>query len=252
MTLQRPGDWTLEAKERVWRASLLLAACAFIWYSRTANWEVVWRAAPMLLRGIGVSFLLALVSVVVGTIFAVGLAAARTGGPAGIRHIAIAFIEIVRAVPQLMLIFWVFFTLPALTGQGTSPWAAALISLTMIAAAYLAEIIRAGIQSVPKTQWESAYATGLTSTQTFTRVILPQALRNMLPALIATFVMMFKITSLVYVVGIIDFFRAVIIVNNRDFAPYALYVTLAVVYFLCCYTLSSLVRKLDPKYTLTS
>jgi len=104
----------------------------------------------------------------------------------------------------------------------------------------------------PRIQRESAFATGLSPRQTFARVVLPEPLRNMLPALIATFVMMFKVTSLVYVVGIIDFFRSVIIVNNRDFAPYALYTTLAIVYFVCCYTLSWLVRKLDPKYALTS
>ena len=72
----------------------------------------------------------------------------------------------------------------------------------------------------------------------------------MLPALIAHFVMMFKITSLVYVIGIIDFFRAIILVNNRDFAPYALYTTMAVGYLVCCWALSWLVRRLDPKYTL--
>ena len=101
-------------------------------------------------------------------------------------------------------------------------------------------------------QRESAYATGLSAAQAFTRIVLPQALRNMLPALIAHFVLMFKITSLVYVIGLIDFFRAVILVNNREFAPYALYTTLAVGYFVCCYALSWLVRRLDPKYTLTS
>jgi His/Glu/Gln/Arg/opine family amino acid ABC transporter permease subunit len=248
----RPGDWPLAVKEWLWRLAVALAVAAFAWYSRGADWGVVRKAAPMLLKGIGISFLLAIFSVIAGMILGTVLAVARTSAPFGIRHAAIGFIEIIRAVPQLMVIFWVFFTWPALTGTGMSPWAAALLSLTVIAAAYLAEIVRAGLQSVPRIQRESAFATGLSSWQTFSRVVLPQALRNMLPALIATFVMMFKVTSLVYVVGIIDFFRAVIIVNNRDFAPYALYTTLAVGYFVCCYALSWLVRKLDPKYALTT
>jgi His/Glu/Gln/Arg/opine family amino acid ABC transporter permease subunit len=252
MNMTRPGAWPLAVKEWLWRLGVLIAITAFAWYSRGAGWDVVWTAMPMLLRGIWVSFLLTAVSVAGGIVGGALLAVARTSGPFGVRHIATAFIEIVRAVPQLMVIFWIFFTWPALTGQGMSPWGAAYISLSMIAAAYLAEVIRAGLNSIPIIQKESAFATGLSSSQAFLRVILPQALRNMLPALIATFILMFKVTSLVYVIGIIDFFRAVIIVNNREFAPYPLYTTLAVGYFLCCYLLSWLVKKLDPKYTLTT
>jgi glutamate/aspartate transport system permease protein len=122
----------------------------------------------------------------------------------------------------------------------------------MIAAAYLAEVIRAGLASVPPVQRESAYAAGLTPAQSFVFVVLPQGLRNMLPALVAHLVMMFKITSLVYVIGLIDFFRAVILVNNREFAPYALYMTMGAVYFLCCWAMSLVVKRLDPKYTLVS
>lgn len=251
MTFTRPGEWPLAVKERLWRISLVGAACIVIWLVKDLRWGVVWNAAPMLLKGITTSFLLAISSVTVGMVLGILLAAARTSGPIGIRHLAVGYIEVVRAIPQLMVIFWIFFTWPAVTGQGMSPWAAAFLSLTVIASAYLAEVVRAGIETVPRIQKESAFATGLSPRQAFVRVVLPQALRNMLPALIATFVMMFKITSLVYVVGIIDFFRSVIIVNNRDFAPYALYLTLAVVYFICCYALSWLVRKLDPKYTLT-
>jgi ABC-type amino acid transport system permease subunit len=113
-------------------------------------------------------------------------------------------------------------------------------------------VIRAGLASVPPVQRESAYAAGLTPAQSFVFVVLPQGLRNMLPALVAHLVMMFKITSLVYVIGLIDFFRAVILVNNREFAPYALYITMGAVYFLCCWAMSLVIRRLDPKYTLVS
>jgi ABC-type amino acid transport system permease subunit len=113
-------------------------------------------------------------------------------------------------------------------------------------------VFRAGVASVPKVQAESAYATGLSPRQAFLRIVLPQAARNMLPALLAHAVMMFKTTSLVYVVGIIDFFRAIIIVNNRDFAPGALYIVMAAGYFVCCYALSLLVKRFEPRYQLTS
>ena len=239
-------------KSVAWRASLAACCLAFVWIVRDFEWNVVWRAAPFLLRGLGVSCLLTLLSVTLGMLGGIVLAAARLGGAWGVRHVAVAYIEIVRATPQLMVIFWVFFTYPALTGQTMSAWGAAIISLSMIAAAYLAEVIRAGLLSVPRVQGESAAVSGLSPMQTFTYVLLPQAVRNMLPALIAHFVMIFKITSLVYVIGLIDFFRATIIVNNRDLAPYALYTTMAVVYFACSYGLSFVVRRLDPKYTLVS
>ena len=135
---------------------------------------------------------------VVGTV----LAAARMRGPAGVRHAAVFVIEVVRANPQLMVIVWVFFTYPAITGgQSLSAWAAAVVSLSAIASAYLAEVIRAGISSVPMVQSESARVTGLTPAQGLVHVVLPQGLRNMPPALIAHLVMTFETTSLAYVIG---------------------------------------------------
>ena len=235
-----------------WYATLIGTAGVLVWIVRDHHWHVVWRSLPFLLEGLGVSWALTLISVGIGMVVGTVLAAARMRGPAGVRHAAVFVIEVVRAIPQLMVIFWVFFTYPAITGgQSLSAWTAAVVSLSAIASAYLAEVIRAGISSVPIVQSESARVTGLTPLQGFVHVVLPQGLRNMLPALIAHFVMMFKITSLVYVIGIIDFFRAIILVNNRDFAPYALYTAMAVGYLVCCWALSWLVRRLDPKYTLT-
>jgi len=252
MSFYGPANSSMRWKLLVWRGGLAACCLSFVWLVRGFQWNVVWRAAPFLIQGLGVSCVLAVVSVAFGMLGGTILAAARLGGVWGVRHIAVAYIEIIRATPQLMVIFWVFFTIPALTGQHMAIWEAAIISLSMIASAYLAEVIRAGLQSVPRVQSESARVTGLNPTQTFVHVLLPQALRNMLPALIAHFVMIFKITSLVYVIGLIDFFRATIIVNNRDLAPYALYTTMAVVYFGCSYGLSIIVRRLDPKYTLVS
>lgn len=252
MMIPRPRDWPHAVKLGLWRAgiaALLGAMAALAWDFR---WSVVRDSLPFLLRGLGISWLLTIISVLIGLGAGTLLALARTAGPAGIRHLATVYIEVIRAIPQLMVIFWVFFGWPAISGKTLSAWSAALISLTMIAASYLAEVVRAGLGSVPEVQVESAYATGLTKAQTFARVVLPQAFRNMLPALIAHIVMMFKITSLVYVIGLIDFFRAIVLVNNRDFAPYALYTTMAVGYFVCCWALSWLVRRLDPKYTLIS
>src|SRR3546814_6883984 len=135
-------------------------------------------------------------------------------------------IELVRATPELLVVFGLFCGLPAVTGKAVSGWTAAVAALSVIAAAHLAEVVRGGLVSVPEGQWDAARAIGLNPRQALLRVVLPQALRNMLPALIAQLVSLFKTTSLAYVVGVVEFFRAVSIVNNAVFAPYALYLTL--------------------------
>lgn len=251
IALHSAGDRaSLAAKERYWRLTLLALVLWGAWMTRDFRWEVVWESAPFLLEGLALSWLLAVVSIGLGMLAAVPLAAARVYGPAGVRHLATAFIEVVRATPELMIIFWVFFAFPPLIGHAVSNWTAAVAALSVMAAAYLAEVIRGGLYSVRKEQWEGALSSGLSRPQAFVYIILPQAVRNMLPALIAQLVSQFKNTSLVYVIGVIEFFRAAAIVNNAVFAPYALYTTMAIGYFISCWLLGWLVRQLDPKYLL--
>lgn len=238
------------AETWAWRLVIVGALAVLVVLLSGERWQVVIVSGPFLLKSLGVSWLLTLAAVAIGLPMGILLAVLRRSGPPGLRQIATAIIEIVRATPQLMVIFWVFFAAPAFSGQKVPPWNAAVISLSLIAAAYLAEVVRAGLGSVPRIQVEGGWATGLTRRQILFAIVLPQALRNMLPALLATLVMMFKITSLIYVVGITDFFRAVILINNREFEPVMLYTTLAAGYFTCCSILSWLVRRLDPKYVL--
>jgi His/Glu/Gln/Arg/opine family amino acid ABC transporter permease subunit len=230
----------------------LLVLLAGAWMVRDFHWAVVWRASPFLLRGLAVSWELAIVATLIGLGAGILLAAARLYGYAGLRHAAVAYIELIRAIPQIMIIFWMYFSVPPLTGMTLNPWTAALIALSIIASAYLAEVVRAGLMSVPLVQRESAYSAGLAAYDTFLLVVLPQAFRNMLPALIAHIIMIFKVTSLVYLIGLVDFFRATMLVNNRDYAPGALYLTMALVYFCCNFFLSLLIRRFDPKYTLAA
>jgi His/Glu/Gln/Arg/opine family amino acid ABC transporter permease subunit len=234
----------------LWRGLVVVGLLLLTWLVAHHRWEVVVASGPFLLKSLGVSWLLTVTSVAIGFPAGILLAVLRSDGPPVLRHLAVAVIELVRATPQLMVIFWVFFAVPALTGHKVQAWTAAITSLSLIAASYLAEVVRAGLASVPRIQIESGLTTGLSRAQILVKIVLPQALRNMLPALIATIVMMFKITSLIYVVGITDFFRAVILINNREFEPVALYTMLAAGYFVCCSMLSSIIRRLDPKYVL--
>jgi His/Glu/Gln/Arg/opine family amino acid ABC transporter permease subunit len=239
-------------RRAVGTVSWLFILLVCLWLVRGLRWNVVWQASPFLLKGLLVSWELAIISVLIGLVAGIGLAAARLYGAIGVRHIAIGYVELIRSIPQIMVIFWVFFGIPAVTGYTLDPMPAAIIALSTIASAYLAEVIRAGLLSVSRVHRESGYCSGISFLDIFLHIVLPQAMRNMLPALLAHIVMMFKLTALVYLIGLIDFFRAIILVNNREYAPEALYLTMAVVYFVCNFILSSIVRSFDPKYGLVA
>ena len=238
-------------KEWLWRFFLLVGAIWLVWFVWDFRWSVVVDAGPYLLQALGRSWLLTLIALTGGFALAVPLAIGRVYGPPGIRHVCVVFIEVVRSTPELLLIFWIYFTFPELTGKTLSAWWAAITSLIIIAAAYLAEVVRGGLNSIPTGQREAGLSGGLSGIQTLRYIVLPQAIRNMVPAFVATVVTIFKTTSLVSVIGVIDFFRAVVIVNNAQFAPFALYLTLAAGYFVCCYILTWIIWRVDPKYVVT-
>jgi His/Glu/Gln/Arg/opine family amino acid ABC transporter permease subunit len=216
------------------------------------RWSVIVEAGPLLLKGLWTSWALTIIALLVGLPAGIGLALCRVSRMPAIRWPAAAFVEVVRATPQLLVIFWVFFALPAVLGSRLPPWPAAIVSLSAIASAYLAEVVRGGLASVPRVLVESGFATGLGRVDILRFIVLPRALQVMIPAIVAHFVMLFKITSLIYIVGIIDLFRAVVLINNRVYEPVPLYATMAAIYFVCCYGLSRLVRLFDSKAALES
>jgi His/Glu/Gln/Arg/opine family amino acid ABC transporter permease subunit len=234
----------------LWRVGILAVVIIFVSRIPAGEWQMVAPSWLFLLTALGRSWLLAIVAVGIGALAAAPLALLRVYGPPGPRHAAVALIEAVRSTPELMIIFWVYFTWPMLVGNQVTAWNAAIGSLSVIAAAYLAEVIRAGLYSVPAGQIEAGLASGLSALQTFRDIVLPQALRNMLPALIAQLVALFKTTSLVYAIGVMDFFRAVSVTENAVFAPYALYLILGAGYYVSCFGITRLVRWFDPKYQL--
>ena len=203
-------------QERVWYVIVLIALVAAAWFLACLDWPLIWQAWPLLLQGLGVSFALTGVSIMGGLVLGAALAAGRLSRFAVARYLSLAFIETVRATPQLMVIFWIYFTYPAAAGHAMDAWTGAAVALTLIAGAYLAEVIRGGLLSIPRVQTESGTLLGLSPSRIFLFILLPQACRNMLPALIGTVIAMFKTTSLVYVIGLVDFFRAVMIINNAD------------------------------------
>lgn len=168
-----------------------------------------------------------------------------------IRIPATAYVEFFRGVPLVMVIFWIWFILPALLGRSIPDYSVALVAFVVFEAAYLGEIVRAGIQSVPRGQVEAAIATGLKGAQTMRHIVLPQALRNMIPALVTQFIVLLKDTSLASIIGYVDLTKAAQIVNNREIRPFELYLFIAVVYWLSSYGMSTVARQFEVRWEKT-
>ena len=151
---------------------------------------------------------------------------------------ATVYVEFFRGVPLVMVIFWFWFIIPVLVGKSLPEYGVALTAFVIFEAAYLGEIVSAGIQSVPRGQAKAATATGLSRAQTMRHVILPQALRNMIPALVTQSIVLLKDTSLASIIGYVDLTKAAQIVNNREIRPFELYLFIAVIYWLCSYGMS--------------
>jgi len=155
------------------------------------------------------------------------------------------YIETIRGVPLIMVILWFYFFTPVFTGQPLENFTSALVAFAIFYSAYLAEDIRSGIQSVPVGQLQAARSTGLSTFQMLLYVVLPQALRNTLPSLVTRFIILFKDTSLAYVIGVRELTHSAYIISQREFRPLELYALIAVVYWLCTFTMSRLARELE-------
>lgn len=194
---------------------------------------------------------LAIPAIVLGFLLGLLIALGRLARAAWVRVPARAYVELFRGVPLVMVIFWFWFIIPVLLRVPLPEYAVALTAFVVFEAAYLGEIIRAGIQSVSRGQIEAAAATGLNQAQSLRHVILPQALRNMIPALVTQFIVLFKDTSLASIIGYVDLTKAAQIVNNREIRPFELYLFIALVYWLCTYTMSRYAQYLERRLTPT-
>ncbi len=210
--------------------------------------RVIVENVPYMLTGLQLTVILSVVSMVGSFAGGAVFAMLRLSPWWWLRWPAILYIDIVRTVPLIMVIFWAFFLMPVLTGHATTPVKAALFALVLFNTSYMAEVIRAGIQSIPKGQVEASRAIGLTYLQAMRHVVLPQALRHMSPALVSRFIALFMGTSLVYIIGVTEFFRAANNVNNRVYRSYEIYGFVALVYFVCCYALSLASTALERRF----
>src|SRR5881409_1134650 len=198
---------------------------------------------------IGGTLRLAIPAILFGFVLGIFVGLARLAQAPWIRMPATMYVEFFRGVPLVMVIFWIWFIIPQLLRLPIPEYGVALTAFVIFEAAYFGEIVRAGIQSVPRGQAEAATATGLTRAQTMRYVILPQALRNMIPALVTQSIVLLKDTSLASIIGYVDLTKAAQIVNNREIRPFELYLFIAVVYWLCSYAMSRMARRLEQRPT---
>jgi His/Glu/Gln/Arg/opine family amino acid ABC transporter permease subunit len=195
----------------------------------------------------GGTLALALPAIGLGFVVGVVVALARLSRWPVVYYPATLYVEVIRGVPLVMVIFWFWFFIPIALGVPLPQYGVALVAFVAFEAAYLAEIIRAGIQSVPGGQVEAAEATGLGYLAVMRHVVLPQALRNMLPSLVTQFIILFKDTSLASIIGYMDLTKAAQTVNQREIRPFELYLTIAVVYWVCTFGMSRLARALEAR-----
>jgi His/Glu/Gln/Arg/opine family amino acid ABC transporter permease subunit len=190
---------------------------------------------------------LAVPAIIFGFFLGVFIGMGRLARSRWIHVAATLYVEFFRGVPLVMVIFWFWFIIPVLVGRSFPEYGVALAAFVIFEAAYFGEIVRAGIQSVPRGQAEAATATGLTRAQTMRYVILPQALRNMIPALVTQSIVLLKDTSLASIIGYVDLTKAAQIVNNREIRPFELYLFIAVIYWLCSYGMSRYAGRIERR-----
>jgi len=219
------------------------------------DWSVIGGALPYLWTGMKYTLELTVIAAVGGLFFGTLLALARLSSIKPLSMFAAGYVNLMRSIPLVLVIFWFFFLVPVILqvtmGYERPPQIGAertaIITFIMFEAAYFCEIMRAGIQSIPRGQVHSAYALGLNYNQTMRLVVLPQAFRNMIPVLLTQTIILFQDTSLVYVISATDFVGAAAKIAQRDGRLIEMYVFVAIVYFIICFSLSLAVRQLQRR-----
>jgi glutamate/aspartate transport system permease protein len=212
------------------------------------DFGVILRALPFLWTGMQLTLLLTALATVGGIVLGTVLAMARLWAPPPLPQLAAGYVNLLRSIPLILVVFWFYFLVPLMLGRAVGAFPSALIAFTMFEAAYYCEIMRAGIQGVSRGQLAAAQATGLSYLEAMRYVVLPQAFRAMIPVLLTQSIILFQDTSLVYVVGLHDFLTAATVVAGRDNRVVELYSFVAVVYLVLCVTASLGVRRLQSRF----
>ncbi len=219
------------------------------------DWQVIWKSREVLWGGMLLSLKLFAIALAGGIAFGTLLALARLSRWKALSWPAAGFVNLIRSIPFIMAIFWFYFLTPMVVkkitgqqGEAVGPFMSAVVAFIMVESAYYSEIIRAGIQSIPRGQPWAAYALGMNYWQSMGHVVLPQAFRNMLPIMLTQAIILFQDTSLVYVVGLKDFLGAASTAGQITGSIVELYLFVALVFFIICFFASWLVKVVNAKF----
>ncbi|MGH8845482.1 MAG: amino acid ABC transporter permease [Advenella sp.] len=199
-----------------------------------------------LLKGVGWTLVLSLISFALGSVAGFAVMLARVSVHKPVRVITSAYIQVIQGIPLLVLLFIVYFGV-GIFGINVAPLVASAIALMIHVSAFLGEIWRGSVQAIEKTQWEASECLGLSRWQSLILVIIPQALRMSLPPSVGYLVQVIKLTSLASVVGFVELTRAGQIINNSLFQPFLVFVLVGAFYFVLCYPLSLWSRAMERK-----
>ena len=198
-------------------------------------------------KGLIFSVQLTVIATVGGILVGTVLALMRLSGKPWLALPATAYVNTMRSIPLVMVILWFFLLIPLLIGKPIGVNLSAIITFIAFEAAFFSEIVRAGIQSIPKGQVYAGQALGMTYSQNMRLVVLPQAFRNMIPVFMTQTIILFQDTSLVYAIGAYDLLKGFEIAGKNFGRPIETYLLAAVTYFLICFTLSRIVKKIQEK-----
>ena len=211
------------------------------------NFELIQQAFPLLLLGAGVTIEITAVSVAIGLIIGLIIGILRIGQIRVLRIIATIYADCIRGTPLLVQIFLIYFALPMISGHRVDPFLAAVTACGINSGAYVSEIIRAGIQSIDIGQMEAGRSLGLTWWQTMYHIILPQALRNILPPLGNEFIAMLKDSSLVSVIGFEELKHRGQLIIAQTYGSFEIWLTVAFLYLVMTLAISRLVSFLERR-----
>lgn len=208
------------------------------------NWELF---TSYIQKGLIFSVQLTIIATIGGIVLGTVLALMRLSGKTWLVLPATAYVNTMRSIPLVMVILWFFLLIPLIIGKSIGVNLSAIITFIAFEAAYFSEIVRAGIQSIPKGQVYAGQALGMTYSQNMRLVVLPQAFRNMIPVFMTQTIILFQDTSLVYAIGAYDLLKGFEIAGKNFGRPIETYLLAAVTYFLICFTLSRIVKRIQEK-----
>ena len=208
------------------------------------NWALF---TSYLQKGLIFSFQLTVIATVGGIIVGTVLALMRLSGKPWLVMPATIYVNTMRSIPLVMVILWFFLLIPLMIGKPLGVNLSAIITFIAFEAAFFSEIVRAGIQSIPRGQVYAGQALGMSYAQNMRLVVLPQAFRNMIPVFMTQTIILFQDTSLVYAIGAYDLLKGFEIAGKNFGRPIETYLLAAVTYFLICFTLSRIVRRIQQK-----